>query len=108
MSTKIRKASPQPTSTKAPGRGLDEFKSTFDKSFIIPNKIRAALTKLGNGWEYDANFAKLAELSIADLSAYRSQFAEFQVELKQGNERGKRVWAGTKATAERMRAMVQT
>ena len=97
----------QVPTAKAVGRSIDEFKKSHDKSFIIPNKIRTALAQLGDGWEYEMQFAKLAGVGLPDLSAYRPMFEAYLVEL--GNNttgRGKRVWAGTTAAAKKMREMV--
>lgn len=85
------------------GRSLADFRATYDKSYIIPRKIKAALTSLGSGWEYEVGFAKAAAVSLSDLGAFRDQFADHVVTL--GRE-GRRAWAGTKSTAEAMRKML--
>ena len=84
------------------GRSLSEFRETHDKNFIIPKKIKAALAALGQGWDYELSFARQAGISLGDLSAFRSMFEDHIVIV----DRTKRAWAGTKATADRMRAMV--
>lgn len=106
MSTK-KKSAPkaQPITAKPMGRSLDEFRANHDKSFIVPAKIKAALEKLGNGWQSELEFAKLAGLSMTDLGNYRSQFEAFVVPITRDGSR--RVWAGTKAFANRMREMIQ-
>ena len=105
MSTKKKPApKAQPTPSKTMGRSLDEFRANHDKSFIVPAKIKAALEKLGNGWQSELEFAKLAGLSMTDLGSYRAQFDEFVVPISRDGSR--RVWAGTKAFAKRMREMV--
>ena len=86
----------------ATGRSLSEFRATHDKSYIVPKKIRDGLAKLGEGWEYEMNFAKIAGISLSDLAAFRSLFEEHMVVV----DRTRRAWAGTKATAAKMRAMV--
>lgn len=88
---------------KPGGRSLNEFRETHDKNFIVPKKIKAALAALGGGWEYEMAFAKMAGISLGDLSAYRSMFEEDHVVVIGGS---KRAWAGTKLAAEKMRAMV--
>lgn len=85
------------------GKSLSEFKATYDKSFIVPNKIKAALKELGGGWAYELDFAKLAGVSVMDIGRVRDQFAEHIVVL---NRESKRAWAGTKATAKAMRNML--
>ena len=85
------------------GKSLDEFRSRHDKGFIIPRRIEEGLGALGDGWEYEAQFARLAGVSLSDLSNYRDQYSEHIVVL---NRDGKRAWAGTKAVANKMRDMV--
>lgn len=85
------------------GRSIDEFKQTYDKDTIVPSKIDAALELLGDGWEYEVNFAKLAGVSLADIGTYREMYADYYVQVRRD---GKRAWAGTKATARHMREML--
>lgn len=85
------------------GRSLNEFRACHDKSYIVPAKIKAALERLGGGWEYELQFVKLAGISLADLSAFRAMFEDHIVLI----ERTKRAWAGTKATAAKLREMVR-
>lgn len=87
---------------KTAGRSLDDFRSTHDKSYIIPKRIRSGLEKLGGGWAYEQEFCKLAGVSAQDLAIHREPFAEHIVLV----ERTKRVWAGTKALAAKLREMV--
>lgn len=84
------------------GRSLTEFKNTYDKNTIVPAKIKAALKLLGNGWDFEVNFAKLAGVSLADLGNFREMFVDHVVTLKES----RRAWAGTIATAKAMREMV--
>lgn len=96
-----RPAAPLPRSSN--GRSLQDFRAEHDKDFIVPRKIREALKLLGGGWEYEAQFAKLAGVSLADLGNYRDAFSEHVVPLRRD---GKRAWAATAAVAARMREMV--
>lgn len=106
MSTKKKQTPVKPTPAAKPvGRTIDDFKASYDKSYIIPGKIKAALAKLENGWQYEVDFAKLAGVSLTDLGAYRAAFEDFIVPLNRDG--GKRVWAGTKGLAQRMREMVR-
>jgi hypothetical protein len=86
------------------GKDLAAFRAAHDKSFIVPQKVRAGLAKLGDSWAYEVDFIKLCELSTTDLATYRDQFTDFFVEVRAGKQ-GKRVWAGTKAFASKMRAV---
>lgn len=96
------------TKGKTPGRGLDEFRAEHDKSFAIPKRIRAALAELGDSWEYEADFLRRCNTAPGDFIRYRDEFAEFSVETprRNGQSHAKRVWAGTKAFAAKLRAAV--
>ncbi len=86
------------------GKSLADFRAEHDKSFIVPKKIRDALEKLGDGWQYEVEFLRTAGLSTTDLAAYREEFLDYTVNV--GGRTPRRVWAGTKALAEKMRAMI--
>lgn len=91
--------------TAKQGRSLDDFRSQHDKDFIVPRRLRDALKALGpSNWEYEAQFARLASVGLADLATYREQFEEYVVVL--GRE-GKRAWAGSPNLATKMRSMVR-
>lgn len=92
-----------PVNGERSGRSLVDFRALHDKAFIVPRKLADALKTLGDGWEYEVQFAKLAGVSLADLGNFRDQFAEHVVALRRD---GKRAWAGTKAAAKKMREMV--
>lgn len=87
------------------GKSLSDFRAMHDKSFIIPTRIKEGLKQLGDGWEYEAQFAKIAGISLSDLSIFRDEFSDFIVVVRRD---GKRAWAGTKATAQRMKEMIGT
>jgi hypothetical protein len=81
-------------------RALSEFRETYDKSLIIPARVRKALTRMGKGrWAYESEFAKLAEVTLADLGNFRDKFSAYVVQLREG----RRAWAGTPGTAVQMR-----
>lgn len=84
-------------------RTLTDFRKEFDKSFIVPTRIKNGLRTLGTGWDYEVSFAKLAGVSLTDLAAFRDQFADHIVHLERS---GRRAWAGSKATADAMRRML--
>jgi hypothetical protein len=86
------------------GRTLSEFRAAYDKATIVPARIRAALKALGKtGWEYEAEFAKAAGLSLQDLGRFRDQFADYVVSIGRS---ARRAWAGHTTTAQRMRDML--
>jgi hypothetical protein len=84
------------------GRSVAEFRSVYDKSYIVPRKVRAALKALAGGWEYEVAFAKLAGVSLVDLGNVRDEFADHIITLRES----RRVWAGTVATAKQLRSML--
>jgi hypothetical protein len=91
----------------AKAKGLEDFRTKHDKSHIVPKKIEDGIKKLGkDGWEYQAEFAKLCGVgNLADFNAYCVPFeADHCVVI--GGSKGKRAWAGSKALAEKMRAML--
>lgn len=94
-----------PTVAKVTGKSLEEFRSSHDKSFIVPKKIREGLDKLGESWEYEQEFIKRCSLSTTDFATYRSQFEAYIVDTKGRNN--KRVVAGSRAFASKLREKIQ-
>lgn len=85
---------------------LADFRAIHDKSFVVPQKIKAGLEALGKeGWEYEMDFMRLCGVSSTDFAAFREDFVEYYV-IVGGSRSAKRIWAGSKATAEKMRSMV--
>lgn len=94
------------TDVKKTGKTIADFRALHDKNFIVPQKIKTALEKLGNdGWEYELEFVKTANVSLTDLALFRDQFAEFWLTVG-ASGREKRVWAGSKSLANKLREMV--
>lgn len=91
--------------SKTTGRNLEDFRAAHDKSFIVPKRIKEGLAKLGDSWEYEVEFIKRCQLSTTDFAAHREPFKEFYVETGGGSP--KRVWAGTKAFAAKLREHLQ-
>ena len=93
----------------AKGRDFGAFRAAHDDSFIVPKKIRDALAKLGNAWVYEQEFIKLCGpgTSLTKFAAYREQFSEFYLDVPGGDNRGKRLWCGTKAFAAKLREVAQ-
>lgn len=88
---------------KKPGGNLDAFRKQYDKSLIIPAKFREALAQLGDSWETEGDFVKRVGCSQAEFGQYKEQFAaDHTVEVVIKGVR-KRVWAGTKKFAARLR-----
>jgi hypothetical protein len=95
-------ATPTPPTARH-GRTFSDFRAEYDKDYIVPKKIREGLAILGDGWEYESAFVKLAGVSLADIATYRDSFSDHVVQLRRD---GKRAWAGTKALAKQMREVV--
>ena len=95
---------PIPTTKATVGRTQEEFVRTFDDEFIIPNKIKQALAKLGNGWLYEEEFRKMAEIGTVGFFRFRGQFTDHIVVIK--GPHPKRIWVGTKSQAEAFRKRV--
>ena len=86
------------------GRTLDDFRAAHDKRVIVPQRIKTALSQLGDSWEYENEFIRRSGVSQIDFAAYREQFRDFYVEVPGTNGmRPKRLWAGTKAFATKLR-----
>lgn len=96
---------PKSSKEKAGKKGLQDFRALHDKNFLVPQRIKAGLDALGDGWEYEVDFVRSCGLSTTDFARFREQFEEFSVNV--GSARSpKRVWAGTKAMAAKMRDML--
>ncbi len=99
-------ASTKGTRRAGTGRGVEEFRKSFDKSLIIPAKFREALEALGNSWETEGEFVKRLGCSQAEFGQYKEPFAEaHSIEVLVKGAR-KRVWAGTKAYAAKLRGII--
>lgn len=84
------------------GKDLAAFRAAHDPSFIVPSAIRKALGELGESWETETDFMRRAGINVTKFALFREQFSDFYVNV--GTDRQpKRLWAGTKAFAEKMR-----
>lgn len=93
--------------SKRVGKSVADFRAAHDASFIVPQKIREALKKLGpKGWEYEQDFMRLTTppISQTHIGQYREQFSEFWFVV--GGHSQRRVWCGSKDLADELRAMV--
>ena len=88
--------------TKTNGKSVEEFRSLYDKDYIVPKRIKAALEELGDGWDYEVQFAKNAGVSLSDIATYRDMFSAHVISLKET----RRVWAGKAKTATILRTML--
>ena len=86
------------------GKDLTAFRAAHDPAFIVPQKIRAALAELGESWESEVEFIRRSGTSTTNLALFREEFSDFYVEV--GGRNAKRLWAGTKGFAAKMRETV--
>jgi hypothetical protein len=86
----------------------EDFKKSYDRSYIIPQKIRTGIAKLKakNGWCENKDFMVLCDIkSPNDLAAYREPFLDHVVLVPNTDRRhDKFIWCGSKALAEKLRA----
>jgi hypothetical protein len=72
---------------------IEDFRRLYDKDLIVPEKIKAAIKKLGvDGWEYEKDFVRMAGVRTADLAEYRDQFADYWITITKDS---RRVWGGS-------------
>jgi hypothetical protein len=89
------------------GKSIEAFRASHDKAYFVPKKIAAALAALGDSWEYEGEFIKRCQLSTTDFAAHRDEFKDYFFETSStGGNRGKRVWAGTKPFAKKLREVL--
>lgn len=79
---------------------LADLDAKFNPNVIIPAKIKAALTKLGDNAMLSFDFTKLAEISLLQLSQFSEEFEDFQLHIKE-NGKSRTLWCGTKAFAQK-------
>lgn len=92
----------------AKGKDLAAFRAAHDRAYIVPNKISAGLLALGDSWEYEGEFLRRCGIASHEMLKFRDQFADFIVEVPRtgSSGHGRRVWAGTRAFAKRLRESV--
>jgi len=99
-------------SAVAAGKSLEEFRTKYDKNFIIPKRIKEALDRLGESWLYEndtkenSDFIRFSGLTQRDISMFWHQFEEYVVTVKVGRSGNpRRAWAGTPKFAQQLREM---
>jgi hypothetical protein len=96
-----RKRKEKPAPIPKIKKTLGDFRASYDKAYIVPRKIKAGLSALGAGWEYEADFCRSIQISSRDLDAFRDEFAAYIVQVKE-----RRIWSGSKSVAQQMREMI--
>lgn len=70
---------------KTAAKTLADFRSKFDREVVIANRIKAAFAKMlecgPEEFEEEADFLKLAGITINDLKNQRTEFADHIVEM---------------------------
>lgn len=66
--------------------GLEGFRQLFDRSLIIPRKIREKIaTHLKDrGWDYDETFRQVCGVSSGDWRRFKDEFAHLQIKAPNG------------------------
>lgn len=97
--------------TKLTGKTLADLRAVHDKSVVIPNRIRAAITKMAldgpENWLYEVDFMKLANVGVIDMRDFREAFKDFWAEMPatNGKSTARRVWFATKKAADAWKAI---
>lgn len=86
------------------GHSIEEFQKQYNKTHITPEKIKEALKQLGESWMREIDFARFAGVGSQGINAHRHLFEDYIVEILTGKS-GRRVWAGTKQLAVKLREM---
>lgn len=84
--TPIEDESPPPSPPELHQPGLEGFRQLFDRSLIIPRKIRE---KIGSylkdkGWDYDETFRQVCGVSSGDWRRFKDEFAHLQIKAPNG------------------------
>lgn len=99
--------------TKSKGKTLDDLRATHDRTVVVPNRIRLAITALkdsGDQWAYESDFMQLVKppIGTTDIARYREQFTDFWAELPGTNGKSsiRRAWFPTKELAAKWKETV--
>lgn len=88
------------------GGTVDEFRNQYDPGYIVPKRIDAALKKLGNAWLVESEFKDLAEISQNQIAAFRDEYEDHVVvvkDAKTSRRAPRNIWCGTVEFAEKLR-----
>ncbi len=95
---------PAPAAPSPVGRSVAEFQRLHNPDIVIPEKIRAALARLGaDKWLYENELAHLAGMSSDRVRAYRHAFPDNVVAVKLN---GPFIWAGSPDVAQQLRSVL--
>lgn len=94
--------------SKSSGKTLAEFRARFDRSVVVPNKIKAALAALlkeegAEAWEYEADLVKRAGVSQGEIATYREQFEKHVVIVRETGRNERKVWFADPKVAAKVR-----
>lgn len=104
----MSKSTKTTASPKKTTHSTDDFRALFDKKFIVPKAIHAALKALGNrGWEKEKEFCTRAGVSTNEIAGFRAEFEEFIVVAREPGRHPTQVWCGSKAYAAELREILK-
>lgn len=81
---------------------LDDLDKQYNPNVIIPARIAAALTKLGDAAMTAMNFQKAANVTTTQLQQFSEQF-ERHIVVVRHDGRPRTLWCGTPAFANKVR-----
>lgn len=81
---------------------LEDLDKQYNPNVIIPARIKAALTKLGDSAMTSLNFSYEANITTNQLAQFADQFEDFQVTVRD-NGKARTLWCGTAAFARKVR-----
>lgn len=95
--------------SKLPAKTLNSFREKFDRSVVVPNKIKAALQSLldehgPEAWESEGEIIKRSGISMTDMGEFREMFEKHIVKVRERNRDERRIWFGDAKVAAKVRA----
>lgn len=104
----MSKSTKTAASPKKLSNSKDDFRALYDKKFIVPKAIRAALKLLGHrGWQKEKDFCAGAGISTSEISSFRTEFEEYIVMPREPGRHPTHVWCGSKAYATELRELIK-
>lgn len=93
----------------AKGKTLEAFVELHDRNTGLRRRVQLALEDLGDSWEYEGEFTRRCRISNSDWTALAQQIPAHVVAIgpQPGHPRGRRIIAGTKAFAGKLRVQAK-
>ena len=94
-----------------PKKDAASFRAQFDKSVIIPTKLREGLADLAKkegaeAWETENDFFRRAGVANVDGASFRDEFAPHIVEARNKSRSSQRIWFADAKLAKSMREKI--